>query len=120
MLLPLAHRRLPPTTPAARNAPGNTGFVNITDLQGGKVGFDAVTPGSKLDSSYTKSVKQIPYNISVLHISAGLQFPCEFRFSNEECLALAWLKRVSFLLLPSNTSHFPFMTARSLLPFPSS
>ena len=52
------------------NAPGNLGFVNITDLQGGKVGFGSAAPGSKLDSSYTKSVKQIPYNISVLEISA--------------------------------------------------
>ncbi|KAL3738714.1 hypothetical protein ACJRO7_020143 [Eucalyptus globulus] len=57
------------------NAPGNTGFVNITDLQGGKVGFGAAAPGSKLDSSYTKSVKQIPYNISVLQISAPILVP---------------------------------------------
>ncbi|KAI6706700.1 hypothetical protein NL676_009662 [Syzygium grande] len=57
------------------NAPGNTGFVNITDLQGGKVGFGAAAPGSKLDSSYTKSVKQIPYNISVLQISAPIMVP---------------------------------------------
>ncbi|KAF8028229.1 hypothetical protein BT93_E0974 [Corymbia citriodora subsp. variegata] len=57
------------------NAPGNTGFVNITDLQGGKVGFGAAAPGSKLDSSYTKSVKQIPYNISILQISAPIIVP---------------------------------------------
>lgn len=57
------------------NAPGNLGFVNITDLQGGKVGFGSAVPGSKLDSSYTKSVKQIPYNISVLEISAPIIAP---------------------------------------------
>ncbi|XP_044501405.1 fasciclin-like arabinogalactan protein 8 [Mangifera indica] len=57
------------------NAPGNSGFVNITDLQGGKVGFGAATPGSKLDSSYSKSVKQIPYNISVLEISSPIIQP---------------------------------------------
>ncbi|GLT84452.1 hypothetical protein SLE2022_026810 [Rubroshorea leprosula] len=57
------------------NAPGNLGFVNITDLQGGKVGFGSAAPGSKLDSSYTKSVKQIPYNISVLEISAPIIAP---------------------------------------------
>ncbi|XP_068342867.1 fasciclin-like arabinogalactan protein 8 [Pyrus communis] len=57
------------------HAPGNLGFVNITDLQGGKVGFGSAAPGSKLDSSYTKSVKQIPYNISVLEISAPVIAP---------------------------------------------
>ncbi|EEF50409.1 fasciclin-like arabinogalactan protein 10 [Ricinus communis] len=57
------------------NAPGNLGFVNITDLQGGKVGFGSAAPGSKLDSSYTKSVKQIPYNISVIEVSAPIVAP---------------------------------------------
>lgn len=57
------------------NAPGNLGFVNITDLKGGKVGFGSAAPGSKLDSTYTKSVKQIPYNISVLEISAPIIAP---------------------------------------------
>ncbi|CAN1236613.1 Fasciclin-like arabinogalactan protein 8 [Linum grandiflorum] len=57
------------------NAPGNFGFVNITDLQGGKVGFGSAAPGSKLDSSYVKPVKQIPYNISVIEISAPIIAP---------------------------------------------
>ncbi|XP_065853112.1 fasciclin-like arabinogalactan protein 10 [Euphorbia lathyris] len=57
------------------NAPGNLGFVNITDLHGGKIGFGSAAPGSKLDSSYTKSVKQIPYNISILEISAPIIAP---------------------------------------------
>ncbi|XP_058737229.1 fasciclin-like arabinogalactan protein 10 [Vicia villosa] len=57
------------------NAQGNIGSVNITDLKGGKVGFGSATPGSKLDSSYTKSIKQIPYNISVLEISAPIIAP---------------------------------------------
>lgn len=57
------------------NAPGNLGFVNITDLQGGKVGFGSAAPGSKLDSSYTKSVKQVPYNISILEISQPIIAP---------------------------------------------
>ncbi|XP_024995937.1 fasciclin-like arabinogalactan protein 8 [Cynara cardunculus var. scolymus] len=50
------------------NAIGSTGFVNITDLNGGKVGFGSAAPGSKLDSLFIKSVKQIPYNISVVEI----------------------------------------------------
>lgn len=57
------------------NAPGNDGFVNITDLKGGKVSFGSAVPGSKLDSSFTKSVKEIPYNISVLEISQPIMAP---------------------------------------------
>ncbi|CAH8337293.1 unnamed protein product [Eruca vesicaria subsp. sativa] len=56
-------------------AAGNTGFVNVTDLKGGKIGFGSAAPGSKLDSNYTKSVKQIPYNISVLEINAPIIAP---------------------------------------------
>ncbi|EHA8592361.1 fasciclin-like arabinogalactan protein 8 [Cocos nucifera] len=57
------------------DAAGNSGFVNITNLRGGRVAFAAATPGSKLDSSYTKSVRQVPYNLSVLEISAPIVFP---------------------------------------------
>ncbi|KAI3944452.1 hypothetical protein MKW98_006613 [Papaver atlanticum] len=57
------------------NAPGNLGFVNITDMKGGKVGLGSAAPGSKLDSEYTKSVKQIPYSLSVLEISAPVIAP---------------------------------------------
>ena len=56
-------------------ASGNVGFVNVTDLKGGAVGFGSGAPGSKLDSRYTKSVKQIPYNISVVEISAPIIAP---------------------------------------------
>lgn len=56
-------------------APGNLGFINITDLAGGKVGIGSTSPGSKLDSHYTRSVKQFPYSISVLEISGPVIFP---------------------------------------------
>ena len=56
-------------------APGNLGFINLTDLAGGKVGFGSSFPGSKLDSTYTRSVKQIPYSLSVLEISAPIVYP---------------------------------------------
>ncbi|CAL0328133.1 unnamed protein product [Lupinus luteus] len=56
-------------------AEGNLGSVNITDLKGGKVAFGSAAENSKLDSTYTKSVKQIPYNISVLEISAPIIAP---------------------------------------------
>ncbi|KAL8062539.1 hypothetical protein ABFX02_02G154100 [Erythranthe guttata] len=54
------------------NADGNLGFVNITDLKGGKVGFGSGVAGSPLDSTYTKSVKQIPYNVSVIEVSKAI------------------------------------------------
>ncbi|KAF9589470.1 hypothetical protein IFM89_036368 [Coptis chinensis] len=56
-------------------APGSTGFVNVTDLKGGKVGFGAEDNGGTLDASYVKSVQEIPYNISVIQISKILPSP---------------------------------------------
>ncbi|KAI3701054.1 hypothetical protein L2E82_45697 [Cichorium intybus] len=53
-------------------AAGSTGFVNITDIKGGKVEFGSAAQGSKIESLYTKTVKQFPYNISVLEISSPI------------------------------------------------
>ncbi|URD79107.1 Fasciclin-like arabinogalactan protein [Musa troglodytarum] len=57
------------------NEAGNLGFVNITNLRGGRVGFASTAPGSKFDSTYTKSIDKIPYNLSVLAVSAPIVFP---------------------------------------------
>jgi Fasciclin domain len=57
------------------NAAGNLGFVNITNLRGGKVGFAAAAPGSKFDASYVKAVKQMPFNLSIIEISDPVVFP---------------------------------------------
>ncbi|KAK1297530.1 Fasciclin-like arabinogalactan protein 2 [Acorus calamus] len=46
-------------------APGTTGFVNITDLKAGHVGFGAQDSGT-LDSRFVKSVVEHPYKISVI------------------------------------------------------
>ncbi|GAY55071.1 hypothetical protein CUMW_161640 [Citrus unshiu] len=54
---------------ATGSAPGSSGYVNITDLKGGKVGFGAEDNDGKLDATYVKSVAEFPYNISVLQIS---------------------------------------------------
>ncbi|KAK7837770.1 fasciclin-like arabinogalactan protein 2 [Quercus suber] len=54
---------------ATGSAPGSSGYVNVTDLKGGKVGFGAEDDNGNLDAVYVKSVKEIPYNISVLQIS---------------------------------------------------
>ncbi|KAL9271435.1 Fasciclin-like arabinogalactan protein 2-like protein [Drosera capensis] len=59
---------------ATGSAPGTAGFVNITDVKGGKVGMGAEDSG-KLDSVYVKSLKEIPYNISVIQISKVLSSP---------------------------------------------
>ncbi|XP_059451851.1 fasciclin-like arabinogalactan protein 2 [Corylus avellana] len=53
-------------------APGSSGYVNITDLKGGKVGFGAADNGGTLDAVYVKAVHEKPYNISVLQISQVL------------------------------------------------
>ncbi|VFQ84009.1 unnamed protein product [Cuscuta campestris] len=57
------------------NAPGISGTVNITDQKGGKVGFGSALPGSHLDSQYSKEVKSIPYNISVIEINTPIIVP---------------------------------------------
>lgn len=53
---------------------GNLGFVNITNLRGGRVGFASARPGLAFDAMYAKSVKHVPYNVSVLEISAPITF----------------------------------------------
>ncbi|XVF31916.1 hypothetical protein REPUB_Repub17cG0035900 [Reevesia pubescens] len=53
-------------------APGSSGYINVTDFKGGKVGFGPEDNDGKLDAVYVKSVAEIPYNISVLQISQVL------------------------------------------------
>ncbi|KAK7305253.1 hypothetical protein VNO77_43155 [Canavalia gladiata] len=57
---------------ATGSAPGSSGFVNITDLRGGKVGFGAENNDGTLSANFVKSVEEIPYNISVIQISKVL------------------------------------------------
>uniref|UniRef100_A0A7N0VCU0 FAS1 domain-containing protein n=1 Tax=Kalanchoe fedtschenkoi TaxID=63787 RepID=A0A7N0VCU0_KALFE len=52
---------------ATGSAPGTSGFVNITDLKAGRVGFG--TQDGKLNAFFVKSVFEMPYNISVQQIS---------------------------------------------------
>ncbi|CAJ1963883.1 unnamed protein product [Sphenostylis stenocarpa] len=54
---------------ASGTAPGSSGFVNITDLHGGKVAFGAENNDGTLTSTFVKSIEEIPYNISVIQIS---------------------------------------------------
>ncbi|XP_055808594.1 fasciclin-like arabinogalactan protein 1 [Solanum dulcamara] len=57
---------------ATGSAPGSTGFVNITDLKGGKVGFGPAENHGTLPATFVKAVEEIPYNISVIQISTML------------------------------------------------
>ncbi|XP_050369723.1 fasciclin-like arabinogalactan protein 1 [Argentina anserina] len=57
---------------ATGSAPGSAGFVNITDLKGGKVGFTPEDNDGSFAAHFVKSVEELPYNISVIHISAVL------------------------------------------------
>ncbi|KAF8399098.1 hypothetical protein HHK36_014964 [Tetracentron sinense] len=53
---------------ATGSAPGSSGFVNVTDLKGGKVGFCAEKGDRKLDAVFVKSLEETPYNFSVTQI----------------------------------------------------
>ncbi|KAK4492860.1 hypothetical protein RD792_000185 [Penstemon davidsonii] len=61
---------------ATGEAAGTSGYVNITDMKGGKVGFNPVDSDSDQPmATYVKSVEELPYNISVIQISHGLTSP---------------------------------------------
>ncbi|KAK8688695.1 hypothetical protein V6N13_087441 [Hibiscus sabdariffa] len=57
---------------ATGSASGTSGYVNITNLKGGKVAFGAEDNEGKLDATFVKSIKEIPYNISIIQISHPL------------------------------------------------
>lgn len=54
---------------AISSVTGPSGFLNVTNLKGGKVGFGAENNGGKLDALFVKSLEAIRYNISVIQIS---------------------------------------------------
>ncbi|KAG6592222.1 Fasciclin-like arabinogalactan protein 2, partial [Cucurbita argyrosperma subsp. sororia] len=54
---------------ASGSAFGTSGYVNITNVKGGKVGFASEDNGGEFNSFYVKSVMEMPYNISILQIS---------------------------------------------------
>lgn len=59
---------------AAGGATGDMGSVNITNLRGGKVSFASANPGANSDATFTKAVKQMPYKLSIIQISAPIEF----------------------------------------------
>ncbi|XP_076944261.1 fasciclin-like arabinogalactan protein 2 [Bidens hawaiensis] len=60
---------------ATGEAPGTAGYVHISDVKGGKVRFTPEDNPSQTDTTYVKSILEMPYNISVIQISAILQSP---------------------------------------------
>lgn len=54
---------------ATGDAPGTSGYVNITTLKGGKVGFAPENNNGQFTSNFVKSVLEKPYNISIIQIS---------------------------------------------------
>ncbi|KAI4308531.1 hypothetical protein L6164_031591 [Bauhinia variegata] len=57
---------------ATGTAAGTSGYVNITNLKEGKVGFGAENNDGHFHSFYVKSVEEFPYNVSVLQISQAI------------------------------------------------
>lgn len=57
---------------ATGSATGSSGFINITDLKGGKVGFSPADYNGAPPAKFIKSVREIPYNISVIQLSTIL------------------------------------------------
>ncbi|PKA59816.1 Fasciclin-like arabinogalactan protein 2 [Apostasia shenzhenica] len=60
---------------ATGSAPGTTGFVNITLHRAGRVSFSAADTSGHPPVSFVKSVKEIPYDLAVIQISAPLFSP---------------------------------------------
>ncbi|XP_073047931.1 fasciclin-like arabinogalactan protein 1 [Primulina eburnea] len=54
---------------ATGSATGSSGFVNITDLSRGKVGFSPEDNGGNVSATFVKSVEAQPYDISIIQIS---------------------------------------------------
>ncbi|XP_057792856.1 fasciclin-like arabinogalactan protein 2 [Salvia miltiorrhiza] len=61
---------------ATGEAAGTSGYVNITDMKGGKVGFSPVDSDSDGPmATFVKSLEELPYDIAVLQISNTLTSP---------------------------------------------
>ncbi|MCD7462798.1 hypothetical protein HAX54_049380 [Datura stramonium] len=60
---------------ATGEAPGTSGYVNITKLKGKKVGFAAEDNDGHFSANFVKSIQEIPYNISVIQISNFITSP---------------------------------------------
>ncbi|KAL8506898.1 hypothetical protein ACS0TY_017694 [Phlomoides rotata] len=61
---------------ATGEAAGTSGYVKITDMKGGKVGFTPTdSDADEPMATFVKSIQEMPYNISVIQISHTLSSP---------------------------------------------
>ncbi|KAH0774153.1 hypothetical protein KY290_011290 [Solanum tuberosum] len=60
---------------ATGEAPGTSGYVNITNMKGKKVGFTTEDNDGHFSSNFVKSIQEIPYNISVIQLSNIITSP---------------------------------------------
>ncbi|KAK4369299.1 hypothetical protein RND71_013091 [Anisodus tanguticus] len=60
---------------ATGEAPGTSGYINITNMKGGKVGFANEDNDGHFAATFVKSLVEMPYNISVIQISHILTSP---------------------------------------------
>ncbi|KAG6485012.1 hypothetical protein ZIOFF_053540 [Zingiber officinale] len=54
---------------------GTTGYINITDHRKGRVTFSSEDAGGAPPVSFVKSVKEMPYDLSVLEVSSIMSSP---------------------------------------------
>ncbi|KAL8031185.1 hypothetical protein ABFX02_13G008200 [Erythranthe guttata] len=61
---------------ATGEADGTSGYVNITDMKGGRVGFTPVdSDADQPMATFVKSIEELPYDIAVIQISHILSSP---------------------------------------------
>ncbi|WOK99815.1 hypothetical protein Cni_G08527 [Canna indica] len=57
------------------HAPGTTGYINISDHRAGKVSFITEDAGGASPVSFVKSIKEMPYNLSILQVNRIMSSP---------------------------------------------
>ncbi|BAS82098.1 fasciclin-like arabinogalactan protein 10 [Oryza sativa Japonica Group] len=59
---------------AGGDAAGKMGNVKISTLDTGKIAFASANPGGKYEATMVKAIKQMPYKLSIMEISAPIEF----------------------------------------------
>ncbi|XP_040378719.1 fasciclin-like arabinogalactan protein 10 [Oryza brachyantha] len=59
---------------AGGDAAGKMGNVKITTTDSGKIAFASANPGGKYDATLVKTIKQMPYKLAIMEISAPIEF----------------------------------------------
>uniref|UniRef100_A0A0D9VP11 FAS1 domain-containing protein n=1 Tax=Leersia perrieri TaxID=77586 RepID=A0A0D9VP11_9ORYZ len=59
---------------AGGDAAGKMGNVKISLLDTGKIAFSSANPGGKYEATVVKTIKQMPYKLAIMEISAPIEF----------------------------------------------